>query len=122
MISDSTIIYAENAIPTSLERKGKTMRAKNQAKLLKEKRIEADLTQAEVANALGWSTPQFVSNIERGLAGIPAGSVKKLCRMFNKRLDRQVSYIEFFEAHMADEARLWGIPAKCKITYHKSSN
>jgi transcriptional regulator with XRE-family HTH domain len=35
---------------------------------LQDKRIEAGLTQAQVATHLGFSSPQFVSNWERGLA------------------------------------------------------
>lgn len=38
------------------------------ARVLKSRRIKRNLTQADVASALGYGTPQFVSNLERGVA------------------------------------------------------
>jgi transcriptional regulator with XRE-family HTH domain len=39
---------------------------------LRKLRIKKGLTQMETAKGLGWKSPQFVSNIERGNAQVPA--------------------------------------------------
>ncbi len=49
---------------------------------LKEKRIESGLTQSEVAKKLGYSTPQFISNFERGLCSPPLKNLKILVRLY----------------------------------------
>ncbi len=38
-------------------------------------RQRKDLSQGDLAKALGYTTPQFVSNIERGISLLPADSV-----------------------------------------------
>lgn len=45
---------------------------------LKDVRERADLTQADVSNKLGYTSPQFISNIERGISVVP---LKTLARM-----------------------------------------
>lgn len=45
----------------------KLRKPKSIGTFLKSRRIERGLTQAELAKALGYSSPQFVSNWERGL-------------------------------------------------------
>lgn len=50
---------------------------------LKNKRIEAGYTQAEIAKKLGYSTPQFISNFERGLCSPPLKNLKVLVKMYN---------------------------------------
>jgi transcriptional regulator with XRE-family HTH domain len=54
---------------------------------LKEKRVAAGLTQSEVANKLGYSSPQFVSNWERGLANPPVFILKDLTKMYKVPVD-----------------------------------
>ena len=44
---------------------------KKLGKFLKTQRVKAGPTQGEVAQKLGYSSPQFISNIERGLSVIP---------------------------------------------------
>lgn len=51
------------------------------AKFLKDKRIETGLSQGEVAKALGFSSPQFISNWERGVCAPPLNSLPKLTRV-----------------------------------------
>lgn len=43
---------------------------------IREKRRAIALSQMELAQSLGYGTPQFISNIERGIASIPRRSVK----------------------------------------------
>lgn len=44
---------------------------KKLGKFLRAERIKAGFTQGEIANKLGYTSPQFISNIERGLSVIP---------------------------------------------------
>jgi len=46
--------------------------------LVKEYREKADLTQAQLAERLGYETPQFVSVFERGLSKIPLETLGQL--------------------------------------------
>jgi len=45
---------------------------------LKDTREQADFTQADVSQKLGYTSPQFISNIERGISVVP---LKTLARM-----------------------------------------
>lgn len=47
-------------------------------KLIKERRLKKNITQWELAYDLGLSTAQFISNIERGRAPLPAKYIPKL--------------------------------------------
>lgn len=53
------------------------------AKIFKTLRENAGLTQREVANKMGYTTPQFVSNVERGIAMPPIKDLPKLAKMYN---------------------------------------
>lgn len=54
---------------------------------LKQKRQEAGLSQLEVSSHLGYSTPQFISNIERGLSHLPLYQIPKLAGLYGVPLD-----------------------------------
>ena len=54
---------------------------------LKEKRVKASLNQGEVAEALGYTTPQFVSNWERGLSSPPPNKYLALVKLY--KIDRK---------------------------------
>ena len=58
------------------------------SELLKKARSEKGLSQAEVAKKLGYSSPQFISNWERGLASPPIPKLKKLCKIYDLPLDK----------------------------------
>lgn len=49
---------------------------------LKTKRISAGLSQKDVADRLGYTTPQFISNWERGVSQPPINVLKKLGEMY----------------------------------------
>ena len=51
----------------------------NQWKNLREK---AGLTQREVSDALGYSTPQFISNVERGRCRFPVQKLPKIKKLY----------------------------------------
>lgn len=70
----------------------------NQKKILLESRHKAGLSQKDVAEAMGYTSPQFVSNIERGLVNIPVESMKKLARVL------KMSPRDLVRAHIDDYA------------------
>lgn len=49
---------------------------------LKETRESSHLTQAEVSERLGYSSPQFISNIERGISVIPLKTLAKMVSLY----------------------------------------
>lgn len=49
-----------------------------QGKLLKSVRLKHDLSQGQLAKIIGLTSPQFISNIERGKCGISATIAKVL--------------------------------------------
>lgn len=51
------------------------MNQKQLGRFLKKKRLSVGITQGELAKRLGFSSSQFVSNIERGVAVIPPSRV-----------------------------------------------
>jgi transcriptional regulator with XRE-family HTH domain len=68
------------------------MKQKNMlAEFLKQKRVAAGLSQREVSDKLGYTTPQFVSNWERGVSHPPINAIKKLGELY------KISADELFE-------------------------
>jgi len=57
------------------------------ADFLKAKRVAAGLSQRDVADKLGYSTPQFVSNWERGVSHPPINALKKLGELYKVSSD-----------------------------------
>ena len=51
---------------------------------LKEAREAKGLTQADLSEALGFTTPQFISNAERGICQIPPKHYKKLAKLVGR--------------------------------------
>ncbi len=71
---------------------------------LKEKRIESGLTQSEVANKLGYSTPQFISNFERGLCSPPLKNLKVLVRLYKINPSELMDLIMSEQEHILQKA------------------
>lgn len=65
------------------------------AEFLKQKRISVGLSQRDVADKLGYSTPQFISNWERGVSQPPINSLKKLGDLY------KISAEDLFEVTLA---------------------
>ena len=57
------------------------------AKFLKEKREGAGLSQKQVSDKLGYTTPQFVSNWERGVSSPPLKTLKKIGELYHVSSD-----------------------------------
>ena len=49
---------------------------------LRNKREQLGLTQSEVAHNLGYGSPQFISNIERGISNVPVKSLRTLIDLY----------------------------------------
>lgn len=56
-------------------------------RVIARRRDELGLTQREVAESLGYRGPQFISNIERGVAGLPITKYRHLARALSMGLD-----------------------------------
>lgn len=69
---------------------------------LRQKRLDSGLSQLDVAKVLGYSSPQFVSNWERGLVSPPLETIAVLIDLYkipsgevvNKILDETRAYLE----------------------------
>lgn len=59
----------------------------NFAKYLKQKRELAGLSQKQVSEKLGYTTPQFISNWERGISTPPMKTVKKIAGLYSIPVD-----------------------------------
>ena len=59
---------------------------------LKRKRIAAGLSQAEVSRRLGYTSSQFVSNWERGLAKPPLPAMSKLIKLYSIDADEVLDH------------------------------
>lgn len=68
----------------------KTIDAGTQWKNLRER---AGLTQREVSDALGYSTPQFISNVERGRCRFPIQKLPKIRKLYRLSVDQVVDII-----------------------------
>lgn len=51
------------------------------SKFVREKRTKKNLSQELVSHSLGYKNAQMISNVERGLAGLPAHSIRKLAEL-----------------------------------------
>ena len=60
-------------------------------KYLREKRREAGLSQQNVASALGYSSPQFISNLERGTCPVPLNRIRQFIDLYKIDQDEFVS-------------------------------
>ena len=49
---------------------------------LKASREWVNLTQSQVSDRLGYSSPQFISNIERGVSVVPLEALSKMLKLY----------------------------------------
>lgn len=78
----------------------------NLGTFLKQKRIESNLTQKELARSLGNMNSQFVSNWERGLCAPPSHSFQRLIDVLRINRDRLVE-IMLDDARTVIESRVY---------------
>lgn len=60
---------------------------------LRQQRLKAGLTQGQVARKLGLTSPQFISNIERGVADPPVLTVRILVQLYKMNPDKLVDFM-----------------------------
>ena len=63
-------------------------------KYLLQKRLEAELTQRTLGSSLGFTSGQFISNYEKGLAPVPLSSIKVLIKILKLDPYRVVELIQ----------------------------
>lgn len=51
----------------------------NESEFIRSARIKSGLTQSDIANKLGLTSPQMISNAERGLCALPPNKVVAFC-------------------------------------------
>ncbi len=56
-------------------------------------RERAGLTQKDVSEALGYTTPQFISNVERGRCRFPVDKLPKIKRLYRLSNEQVVDMI-----------------------------
>lgn len=71
--------------------------------ILKEARQKKALTQSEIAKHLGYNTPQFVSNWERGLSAPPIESLKQISEILELDVFVVKDYVFNFRANKIAE-------------------
>lgn len=76
---------------------------------LRQKRLDSGLSQLDVARELGYSSPQFVSNWERGLVSPPLETISVLIDLYkispSEVIDRILEETrEHLEANLAKKA------------------
>ena len=66
------------------------------AKLIKDARIYHPdfLSQEIVAKELGYGSAQFISNVERGLCGVPYKKMPKLCKILNIEMQDAINALK----------------------------
>lgn len=64
------------------------MRNNELTRYLKFMRLKSSLTQTQIAKELGYSSPQFVSNWERGLTLPPLKTVRRLIKILSLDADK----------------------------------
>jgi transcriptional regulator with XRE-family HTH domain len=65
----------------------------------KEKRLAAGLSQSELSTKLGYTGPQFISNLERGISQMPISKLPILADIF------EIPVLEFVEIIVKEHAK-----------------
>ncbi len=76
------------------------------ASLLRDLRVKAGLSQGDVRKVLGYTSPQFISNWERGLSDPPVETVVKLANLYRVPMDALLeNYIQIQVQSFEQEIR-----------------
>jgi transcriptional regulator with XRE-family HTH domain len=66
---------------------------KKLGQFLKETREDANFTQADVSQKLGYTSPQFISNIERGISVAPLKTLARMVQLYKASPESVVKII-----------------------------
>ncbi len=78
---------------------------------LRETRIEKSITQLQASRALGHSSPQYISNFERGLCEPSLETAMKLCELYG--IPRRQLYDIMVEMYQIElEAKIFKKPGR----------
>lgn len=66
---------------------------KRMGNYLRQKRELKGLTQAQVATQLGYGSPQFISNIERGVSRVPVKSLRSFIALYDLPVDEVIDLL-----------------------------
>jgi transcriptional regulator with XRE-family HTH domain len=69
-------------------------------RFLRESRLRAHLTQFEVASHLRYSTPQFISNWERGISLPPLTTMPRIAALYSISAREFIAAIHGFEVEL----------------------
>lgn len=83
---------------------------------LRDKRVSAGFTQAEIADRLGYSSPQFISNFERGLCSPPLKNLKSLVRLYRIDANELIHLIIAEQKQVLSSALFGGGRARSRIS------
>lgn len=72
-------------------------------KYLKEKRLAASLSQGRVAKILGYTSPQFISNCERGICQMPLKNLKQLIELYGIHPDEMTQVLLAMQKDMLSD-------------------
>lgn len=81
--------------------------------VLKEARISKGLTQLELAKQLGFTTSQYISNIERGMCSLSAYQARRIARLLDYPFER------FVEAAAADYKMRYLVDSRTDVKVHR---
>lgn len=73
---------------------------------LKARRIAAGLTQHDVSTKLGYTTPQFVSNFERGLCSPPLNAMGTLVKLYDMDPEELINLILRYQEQLLRQVLL----------------
>lgn len=79
---------------------------------LQSKRMKVGLSQGDVATKLGYSSPQFISNFERGLCAPPLNKLKLLVQLYDMNGDEVLKLM--MKEHERHLRRALGLKGKKK--------
>jgi len=85
------------------------------SKYLHEKRVAKEITQGSLARVLGYASPQFISNWERGLAKPPLSTLKKMIKILDLDVDELLTLLMKIEEKRLREI----ICGEAKTSTHK---
>lgn len=71
----------------------KSSRYETLSNYLHQKRIAKNITQSNLASVLGYTSPQFISNWERGLAKPPFDTLRKMIKILDLDVDELVTIL-----------------------------